>query len=48
MCIHTHTHTHTHPHTHLVIRKIGLPWSTAGKEPTCNAGDPSSRPGLGG
>ena len=27
--------------------KLGFPGSSAGKESTCNAGDPSSIPGLG-
>ena len=26
---------------------MGFPYSSAGKESTCNAGDPSSIPGLG-
>ena len=38
MCIHTHTHTHTH---------MGFPGGLDGKEPSCNAGDLSSIPGLG-
>ena len=36
-----HTHTHTHTHTHSVLG------SSAGKEPACNVGDPSSITGLG-
>ena len=37
---HTHTHTHTHSHE---LRLI----SSAGKESTCNVGDPNLIPGLG-
>ena len=36
MCIHIHTHTF-----------MGFPGSSAGKESTCNAGDPGSIPGSG-
>ena len=36
MCIHTHTHTH-----------MGFPGGLDGKEPSCNAGDLGSIPGLG-
>ena len=32
---------------HLHILKQGFPGSSAGKESACNAGDPSSIPGLG-
>ena len=31
----------------MLIRDMGLPDSSVGKESTCNAGDPSSIPGLG-
>ena len=37
---HIHTHTHTHSHE---LRLI----SSAGKESTCNVGDPTLIPGLG-
>ena len=36
MCIHIHTHTF-----------MGFPGSSAGKESTCNAGDPGLIPGSG-
>ena len=32
---------------HLVSSVLGFPGSSAGKESTCNAGDPGSIPGLG-
>ena len=32
----------------LLSRFMGFPDSSVGKESTCNAGDPSSNPGLGG
>ena len=32
---------------HIYTHMWGLPGSSAGKETTCNAGDPSSIPGLG-
>ena len=32
---------------HPVLRFLGFPDSSVGKESTCNAGDPSSIPGLG-
>ena len=31
----------------MLIRDMGLPDSSVGKESTCNAGDPGSIPGLG-
>ena len=31
----------------LITFKFGLPFSPAGKESACNAGDPGSIPGLG-
>ena len=40
----TNTHTHTHTHTHVIL---GFPVSSAGKESTCNSGDPGSIPGSG-
>ena len=30
-----------------MFKDLGLPGSSDGKEPACNAGDPSSIPGLG-
>ena len=35
------------PILHIVVFIWGFPGSSAGKEPACNAGDPSSIPGLG-
>ena len=34
-------------HIYTTVYKIGFPDSSVGKESTCNAGDPSSIPGLG-
>ena len=52
---HTHTQTHTHTHTHTINPNIfrsihiiySFPDSSAGKESSCNAGDPSWIPGSG-
>ena len=42
------TGLHLHQATKLLDKCWGFPGSSAGKESACNAGDPSSIPGLGG
>ena len=47
--IYTHRHIYIYTHTYIYIytHTYGFPGSSNGKEPTCNAGDPSSIPESG-
>jgi len=42
-----YVHEYTHIKTCIYIHTFGIPDSLAGKESACNAGAPSSMPGLG-
>ena len=44
VCMYVYIYIYIYTHTHLYM---GFPGSSTDKESTCNAGDPSSIPGLG-